>query len=63
MYKIHLAPLVTIPQGQIAYVFARDGQPLEPTQTLGRDRARGQQLPELRVASCKTAASAGRSGG
>lgn len=36
MYKVHKAPLVTIPQGQIGYVFARDGQSLEPTQTLGR---------------------------
>jgi uncharacterized membrane protein YqiK len=35
-YRIHLAPLVTIPQGQIGYVFARDGQPLHPTQTLGK---------------------------
>jgi len=35
MYKVHICPLVTIPQGQIAYVFARDGKPLEPTQTLG----------------------------
>lgn len=36
MYKIHKCSLVTIPQGQIAYVFSRDGKPLEPTQTLGR---------------------------
>jgi uncharacterized membrane protein YqiK len=36
MYKVHIAPLVTIPQGQIGYVFARDGQPLDPTQTLGK---------------------------
>lgn len=36
MYKIHLVPLVTIPQGKIGYVFARDGEPLEPTQTLGK---------------------------
>ena len=36
MYKLHMAPLVTISQGQIAYVFARDGQPLAPTQTLGK---------------------------
>ncbi len=36
MYKVHICSLVTIPQGQIAYVFARDGQPLEPTQTLGK---------------------------
>ena len=33
-YRIHSQPLVTIPQGQIGYVFARDGLPLEPTQTL-----------------------------
>lgn len=33
-YAVHMAPLVTIPQGKIGYVFARDGQPLSPTQTL-----------------------------
>ena len=33
-YKVHAAPLVTITQGQIGYVFARDGLPLEPGQTL-----------------------------
>lgn len=33
-YRIHSEPLVTIPQGQIGYVFARDGDPLGPTQTL-----------------------------
>lgn len=36
MYKIHKYPLITIPQGQIAYLFARDGSPLSPVQTLGR---------------------------
>jgi uncharacterized membrane protein YqiK len=36
MYKIHKYPLITIPQGQIAYVFARDGKPLNPIQTLGK---------------------------
>ncbi len=36
MYKIHKYPLITIPQGQIAYIFARDGMPLAPTQTLGK---------------------------
>jgi uncharacterized membrane protein YqiK len=36
MYKIHKYPLITIPQGQIAYLFARDGSPLAPVQTLGR---------------------------
>ncbi|WP_226015680.1 SPFH domain-containing protein [Novosphingobium sp. FKTRR1] len=33
-YRIHPQPLVTIPQGQVGYVFARDGAALEPTQTL-----------------------------
>jgi len=36
MFKIHRYPLITIPQGQIAYLFARDGKPLAPTQTLGK---------------------------
>jgi uncharacterized membrane protein YqiK len=36
MFKIHKYPLITIPQGQIAYLFARDGKPLAPTQTLGK---------------------------
>lgn len=35
MYKIHRAPLITIPQGKIGYVFARDGKALEVSQTLG----------------------------
>lgn len=33
-YRIHAQPLVTIPQGSVGYVFARDGEPLGPTQTL-----------------------------
>jgi len=33
-YRVHVVPLVTIPQGRIGYVFARDGEPLPPTQTL-----------------------------
>jgi uncharacterized membrane protein YqiK len=33
-YTVHMAPLVTITQGKIGYSFARDGQPLSPTQTL-----------------------------
>lgn len=36
MYRIHRYPLITIPQGQIAYIFARDGKPLAPIQTLGK---------------------------
>jgi len=34
-YRVHLCPLVTVPQGKIGYVVARDGQPLAPSQTLG----------------------------
>ncbi len=33
-YVVHTAPLVTIPQGKIGYIFARDGALLDPTQTL-----------------------------
>jgi len=33
-YRVHVMPLVTIPQGKIGYVFARDGQTLPPTQAL-----------------------------
>ncbi len=35
-YRVHTMPLVTIPQGKIGYVYARDGEPLPPSQTLGR---------------------------
>jgi uncharacterized membrane protein YqiK len=35
-YRIHQVALVTIPQGKIGYVYARDGHPLEASQTLGR---------------------------
>jgi uncharacterized membrane protein YqiK len=34
-YRIHRVPLVTVPQGKVGYVYARDGQPLAPSQTLG----------------------------
>jgi uncharacterized membrane protein YqiK len=33
-YRIHTSPLVTITQGRIGYVFARDGRDLDPAQTL-----------------------------
>lgn len=36
MFRIHRYPLITIPQGQIAYIFSKDGVPLSPTQTLGK---------------------------
>ena len=35
-YRVHYAPLTVVPQGRIGYVFARDGDPLPPEQTLGR---------------------------
>ncbi|MDD7793047.1 SPFH domain-containing protein [Clostridium sp. 'White wine YQ'] len=35
-YKIHRQKLITIPQGQIGYVFARDGEALKPSQSLGK---------------------------
>jgi uncharacterized membrane protein YqiK len=35
-YRVHRSSLVTIPQGKIGYVYARDGDPLPPSQTLGR---------------------------
>lgn len=36
MYRVHVMPLVTISQGKMGYVFARDGIPLPPGQTLAR---------------------------
>lgn len=34
IYRIHKLPLVTIPQGSLGYIYARDGKALEPEQTL-----------------------------
>lgn len=60
-YRVHVMPLVTIPQGRIGYVFARDGLPLPATQTLGRSveagfddvrgylAAGGQRGPQRRI--------------
>ena len=33
-YRVHIQPLVTIAQGKVGYVFARDGRPLSPVQAL-----------------------------
>lgn len=33
-YRVHKVELVVVPQGEIGYVFARDGKPLEPGQSL-----------------------------
>lgn len=35
-YRIHKEPLVMISESKIGYLYARDGNPLPPTQTLGR---------------------------
>ncbi len=34
-YRIHKQPLVVVAESRIGYVYARDGAPLPPTQTLG----------------------------
>jgi uncharacterized membrane protein YqiK len=38
-FRVHRMPLVTITQGSIGYVFARDGAPLEPMQALASNVA------------------------
>jgi uncharacterized membrane protein YqiK len=35
-FRLHKLPLVSIPQGKIGYVYARDGEALVPSQTLGQ---------------------------
>jgi uncharacterized membrane protein YqiK len=35
MYRVHIEPLVVISESKIGYLYARDGSPLPPTQTLG----------------------------
>jgi uncharacterized membrane protein YqiK len=48
-YRIHKQPLVTVSEGRIGYVYARDGAPLPPVQTLGRivDCNHFQDAPEF----------------
>jgi uncharacterized membrane protein YqiK len=61
-YVVRIAPLVTIPQGKMGYIFARDGKLLEPTQALASNevafdfqdveaffRDGGQRGPQRRV--------------
>lgn len=61
-YVVHIGPLVTITQGKIGYIFARDGQPLEPAQVLASNanvhdfqdvasflKNGGQRGPQLRI--------------
>lgn len=62
VYRIHRMPLVTIPQGRIGYLFARDGQDLPATQALAANvtadnfqdvraflEAGGQKGPQRRI--------------
>ena len=37
IYRVHKYPMIVIPQGQIGYIFARDGISMDKTQLLGRD--------------------------
>lgn len=46
-FSVRYVPLVTIPQGQIGYIFARDGSPLAPTQTLGRTVSEGKSFQDV----------------
>ncbi|MBK9210500.1 MAG: flotillin family protein [Anaerolineales bacterium] len=38
-YVVHMMPLVTISQGKVGYVFARDGKQLDPAQVLASNAA------------------------
>ena len=68
-YSVHRAPLVTISQGKIGYVYARDGRPLSPSQTLGHDvecnsfqdaRAFLSRMPQLDAGSLSMVGQRGR---
>jgi uncharacterized membrane protein YqiK len=61
-FTVHVEPLVTVPQGKIGYLFARDGRVLEPGQALGSNleasdftdaagflRAGGQRGPQRKI--------------
>lgn len=37
MFRVHKYPMIVIPQGQIGYIFARDGISMDKTQLLGKD--------------------------
>src|SRR6516162_5646263 len=41
MYQVHVQPLVMIGQAKVGYVYARDGLPLEPSQTLASNAKAG----------------------
>ena len=37
IFRVHKYPMIVIPQGQIGYIFARDGISMDKTQLLGKD--------------------------
>ena len=37
IYKVHKYKMIVVPQGQMGYIFARDGVSMDKTQLLGRD--------------------------
>jgi uncharacterized membrane protein YqiK len=47
-YRLHSVSLVTISQGEIGYVFARDGRPLAPSQTLASN-AKADNFEDVRA--------------
>ena len=47
-YRIHMTTLVTISQGEIGYIFARDGKPLSPSQTLASN-AKADNFEDVRA--------------
>ena len=47
-YRLHIQSLVTIPQGRIGYVFARDGRPLNADQALATN-AEGTDFQDARA--------------
>jgi uncharacterized membrane protein YqiK len=47
-YRLHSVPLVTISQGEIGYVFARDGRVLAPSQTLASN-AKADNFEDVRA--------------
>lgn len=47
-YRLHVQPLVTIPQGRIGYVFARDGRPLDADQTLSSNASGADDFQDAR---------------
>jgi uncharacterized membrane protein YqiK len=48
MYRVYSQPLITIPQGKIGYVFARDGQAMDPVQTLAIISKEGSNFQDTR---------------